>query len=267
MANASALQGTNVGGGRPHSPTLLNGTGQRSTGLETYHAQTGSLVTGLSSQATKAGQIPSHEPVNESPTIPTTTTASLTHPDDAPYCTRFSYYLLSQMHICYFTEADRLGKRKGLLAGFPGLACRHCYGSFGTGRFFPSSIKTLADTSKTLNVLFNHMERCRKCPLEVRSELAALHATHDDERAQMKFGSQKAFFTLVWQRLHGKATPDSITKRKADHKPPAQRASLESSSMPSPSQSTYDNSLKQTETKAELSCDDGPATKKQKVAV
>ena len=149
-------------------------------------------------------------------------TAPLVTPEDKPYATEFSYHLLSQMQPCVFTEADRLGKRKGLPAGFAGLACRHCFGGYGSGRFFPSSIKTLSDTSKTLNVLHNHMMRCRKCPQEVRSTLDKLRATHDDERAKMKFGSQKAFFAKIWARLHDNGNSPMSTqglKRKAPPQP------------------------------------------------
>jgi hypothetical protein len=133
--------------------------------------------------------------------------APLVSPEDKSYSTAFSFHLLSQMQPCVFTEADRLGKRKGLPPGFPGLACRHCFGGYGSGRFFPSSIKTLSDTSKTLNVLYNHMMRCRKCPQDVRKMLQDLRSSHDDERAKMKFGSQKAFFARIWECLHGKGAP------------------------------------------------------------
>jgi hypothetical protein len=134
---------------------------------------------------------------------PDTAAGPLVSIHDKPYSTGFSYHLLSQMQPCVFTEADRLGKRKGLPPGYPGLACRHCFGGYGSGRFFPSSIKTLSDTSKTLNVLHNHMMRCRKCPADVRELLEKLRGTHDDERSKMKFGSQKAFFARIWDRLHG----------------------------------------------------------------
>jgi hypothetical protein len=136
--------------------------------------------------------------------------APLVTPDDKPYATTFSFHLMSQMQPCVFTEADRLGKRKGLPPGFPGLACRHCFGGYGSGRFFPSSIKTLSDTSKTLNVLHNHMMRCRKCPADVKENLEKLRGIHDEERAKMKFGSQKAFFGRIWERLHGKDHPASM---------------------------------------------------------
>jgi len=144
-----------------------------------------------------------HQPNNMLTTTgPADDAVRLVDPADRPLATSFSYYIMSQMQKCHFAEADRLGKRKALPLGFAGLACRHCYGGYGSGRFFPSTIKTLSDTSKTLNVLHNHMMRCRKCPIEVRDSLEKLKSRHDVERARMKFGSQKAFFERIWARLH-----------------------------------------------------------------
>ena len=148
-------------------------------------------------------------------------TAPLVTSEDESLATGFSYQLMSQMQPCVFMEADRLGKRKGLPPGFPGLACRHCFGGFGSGRFFPSSIKTLSDTSKTLNVLYNHMMRCRKCPQEVRETLEKLRATHDDERSKMRFGSQKAFFGRIWQRLHKNGPSPTLKRATVMPHPPA----------------------------------------------
>lgn len=136
-------------------------------------------------------------------TAPAGEEGNLVEPADRTLSTSFSYFIMSQMRKCHFVEADRLGKRKALPAGFPGLACRHCFGGFGSGRFFPSTLKTLSDTSKTLNVLHNHMMRCRKCPMDVRDSLTKLKSRHDLERARMKFGSQKSFFERIWGRLHG----------------------------------------------------------------
>jgi len=132
----------------------------------------------------------------------------LVAPEYKYLATAYSYALLSQMQACVFTEADRLGKRKGLPLGFAGLACRHCYGGYGSGRFFPSNIKTMSDTSKTLNVLHSHMMRCRKCPSRVKVGLQTLRLGHDEERSKMKFGSQKAFFVNIWKRLHGEKPLD-----------------------------------------------------------
>jgi hypothetical protein len=129
---------------------------------------------------------------------------NLVEPEDQPHATSFLYELMLQTKACCFTEADRLGKRRALPHGYAGLACRHCFGGHGVGcgRFFPSSVKTLSDTSKTLNVLYNHMLKCRKCPPEVSHKLEKLRSSHEDERSKMKFGSQKAFFKRIWTRLH-----------------------------------------------------------------
>ena len=129
---------------------------------------------------------------------------ALVYSEDQKKTTRFTFCLLSQVLSCRFTEADRLGKRRGLPIGFAGLACRHCYPQFGNGRYFPSSLKTLSDTSKTLNVLNAHLLRCRSCPEEIREELRQAHESHASERSDLPFGSQKAFFTKIWERLHGK---------------------------------------------------------------
>eukprot|EP00986_Skeletonema_menzelii_P005716 scaffold2118_cov145-Skeletonema_menzelii.AAC.1 len=145
----------------------------------------------------------------------------LVGPEDDKF-TKFSFLLMSQMRRCVFTEADRLGKRKNLTNGFAGLACRHCYGGFGAGRFFPSSLKTLSDTSKTLNVIFSHLERCREVPKSVLDDLTKTKRTHEIERGNMKFGSQKAFFSRVWNRLHNERAdglkidppPRSVAKKK-----------------------------------------------------
>ena len=171
-----------------------------------------SMATGFNDMDGDVGVVEGrrNQPQNESAEKSSTSTTPLVTLDDKPYATAFSYHLLSQMQPCVFTEADRLGKRKGLPAGFAGLACRHCFGGYGSGRFFPSSIKTLSDTSKTLNVLYNHMLRCRKCPHDVKETLEKLHVHHDDDRAKMKFGSQKAFFAKIWSRLHEKDSGTSI---------------------------------------------------------
>ena len=123
-------------------------------------------------------------------------------PEDQAYITRFTYVIMRQMTFCTFTEADRHGKRKDLSLGFGGIACHHCISDYGTGRFFPSSLKTLSDTTKTLNALYTHILQCRKCPSSVKEELNDLRKSHEQERADLLFGSQKAFFSRIWSRVH-----------------------------------------------------------------
>jgi len=126
----------------------------------------------------------------------------LVTPEDKKLYTDFAYTLLQQMRCCGFTEADRIGKRKNLPLGYTGLACIHCYGGYGSGRYFPSSVKTMADSSKTLNVIHSHVMKCLKCPQNIKDQLEDLRERHDDDRATKKFGSQRAFFQKIWERLH-----------------------------------------------------------------
>jgi hypothetical protein len=142
-------------------------------------------------------------------------TRPLVQPEDIRW-TAFSFHLFCQLRPCAFSVVDKNRIRKFLPPGFPGLACRHCF----AGRFFPSSIRTMSDASKTLYVLHNHMIRCRRCPPEIRETLSAHRKTHDEQRANMKYGSQRAFFARIWDRLHYQ-DPNVTAERnlKAKNKP------------------------------------------------
>ena len=103
--------------------------------------------------AVKLGMSPDepspHQPNNMlTSTGPADDAVRLVDPADRPLATSFSYYIMSQMQKCHFAEADRLGKRKALPLGFAGLACRHCYGGYGSGRFFPQRSRLLAILAK-----------------------------------------------------------------------------------------------------------------------
>lgn len=122
---------------------------------------------------------------------------------DAALATKFSFAVLAQFCPCGFRESDRQGKRRGLTQGYPGLQCRHCFGADRKGgRFFPSSIKTMADTKKTLMSIKNHLMKCDRCPYEIKDKIMELEPFHEQERRDQKYGSQKAFFTIIWNRIH-----------------------------------------------------------------
>ena len=123
---------------------------------------------------------------------------------DKLLATAFSHAVLSEYGRAAFRESDRQGKRKGLEIGFPGMSCIHCNGQTKkSGRFFPSSIKTMADTKKTLMSIHNHLIKCSSCPQSVKDKIIELKESHEDERKTQKYGSQKAFFSNIWERLHG----------------------------------------------------------------
>jgi hypothetical protein len=66
------------------------------------------------------------------------------------------------------------------------------------------------------------MSRCRKLPKETFELLEAARITHDEDRAKMKFGSQKAFFAKIWSRLHDNRADGAVIK------PPPRKSSTTS---------------------------------------
>ena len=61
----------------------------------------------------------------------------------------------------------------------------------------------MADTHKTLMPLFNHLIKCPFVQKKTKEELRRLKIDHDNERKNKRYGSQKAFFSKVWERIHG----------------------------------------------------------------
>lgn len=126
----------------------------------------------------------------------------LVHPRYRKTTTSFTYALIREMVPCYLNEEDRVGKRRSLPIGYAGLACQYCHDQCSTGRFFPSNIKTMSDTSKSLNIFYNHMLKCHLCPAHIKNELKRMRLYHDLERGSLMHGSQRAFFNRIWNHLH-----------------------------------------------------------------
>lgn len=128
---------------------------------------------------------------------------SLVFPNDKRFTTTFTFHLMAQLQPCVFTEADRLGRRRNLTVGFAGLACRHCVNSSHcNGRFFPSSVKTMSDASKTIDPIYKHISRCSQCPDDIKQGLKSLKEFHESEKSKMPFGNQRSFFARIFDRLH-----------------------------------------------------------------
>mmetsp|Transcript_23607 Transcript_23607/g.55784 ORF Transcript_23607/g.55784 Transcript_23607/m.55784 type:complete len:620 (-) Transcript_23607:104-1963(-) len=144
------------------------------------------------------------DPRKIAPSMPLRT---LVETSDKLYATNYAYFVIEQMTTCTFSEADKLGKRKHHVVGFPGMACRHCYGGNGSGRFFPLTLKTFSDVSKSINVLRNHLVKCPKAPAGLAEHVTRLFEEHQAEKSKSPFGSQKVFFDLVWKRLHPELSP------------------------------------------------------------
>eukprot|EP00546_Thalassionema_frauenfeldii_P018851 CAMPEP_0178900240 /NCGR_PEP_ID=MMETSP0786-20121207/3366_1 /TAXON_ID=186022 /ORGANISM="Thalassionema frauenfeldii, Strain CCMP 1798" /LENGTH=1080 /DNA_ID=CAMNT_0020571227 /DNA_START=69 /DNA_END=3310 /DNA_ORIENTATION=- len=125
-------------------------------------------------------------------------------PEDQPLISDYLYLTLEQMSPCNLMEADKVGCYKGRKVGFPGLACKHCVGQAGCGRYFPASEASLSQTT-TSQTIMNHVRNCRRCPIEIRENLELMKRARmgpDGKRADKpKHGGRKVFFHRLWCRI------------------------------------------------------------------
>ena len=120
--------------------------------------------------------------------------------------TEFTNNVVSELELATFSERDRKGNRTKIPIGFKGMACRHCKGNVGkTGRYFPSSIKTLADSKKTLFAINRHLAKCSHCPEEIKENIRRSFKSHIkdlNEKSKKRHGSQRAYFRKIWDSMH-----------------------------------------------------------------
>jgi hypothetical protein len=130
--------------------------------------------------------------------------SSLLQLTDRMLVTDFTNAVVDEMHVTSFSRRDRKGKRSSFATGYPGISCRHCDGRIGrTGRYFPSSIKTISDSKKSLYAMHKHIASCVKCPDHVKHNVDSLFCQHIEERKTNKRqGTQRAYFRKIWQTLH-----------------------------------------------------------------
>ena len=126
--------------------------------------------------------------------------------EDEDLISDYLYLTLEQMSPCILMEADRVGCYKGRKVGFPGLACKHCVGQAGCGRYFPASEASLSQTT-TSQTIMNHVRNCRRCPMEIRENLELMKRARmgpDGKRLDKpKHGGRKVFFRRLWCRIQG----------------------------------------------------------------
>jgi hypothetical protein len=154
--------------------------------------------------------------------------------EDRPLISDYLFLTLEQMAPCTLMEADRVGCYKTRKVGFPGLACKHCVGQAGCGRYFPASEASLSQTT-TSQTIMNHVRNCRRCPNEIRENLEIMKRNRmgpDGKRADKpKHGGRKVFFHRLWCRIqgleieeemrgdHNESSPVEKAKKKKGKKP------------------------------------------------
>ena len=117
--------------------------------------------------------------------------------EDKPTIADFLYRVMEQLQPCRFTDADR-NKRRSKNLGSIGVECRHCAGKIDGRKFFWSSVSAAESNFVSVH---SHMMECRYIDDNLKTELARLKTMRREQTSQLKNGSQKAFFTRVWQRL------------------------------------------------------------------
>lgn len=117
------------------------------------------------------------------------------------------FVAMAQMRPCKLTQADRVGCYKTREIGFVGMSCMHCGGQPGFGRYYPNSVRSLAQTTTSQTILKHVGNKCRFCPPHIRhavNELLRQQAAREGmSSGRPRYGSRKIFFQRVWARLHG----------------------------------------------------------------
>ena len=134
---------------------------------------------------------------------------------DRNLTTQFTINIIDQLDFVYFEEGDRRSHRTHLPIGFRGIKCRYCHAPAGkSGRFFPSSLKTLSDTNKTLYTLHRHLIKCRMTPYNAKKNLDTLRQSHVQERKAINtHGSQRTFFRRIWGLLCPKGIGNNFNQK------------------------------------------------------
>ena len=141
----------------------------------------------------------------------TTAAKPLVLPEDEPLIAGFLYHVMKQLQPCRFTEADR-NKRRLKDVGCIGVECKHCAGQVDGRKFFWSSVNAVESNFVSVHT---HMMECKNITTDLREKLAHLKTMRKEETARLKSGSQKAFFSRVWNRLHagGDKVPNQIQSK------------------------------------------------------
>lgn len=170
----------------------------------------------------------------------------LVREEDKLLLTDFLYYLMKQLQVVRFSEADRKtrgGKRENINVGYGGLECVHCSESTKSRKFYWSGVDRLANSFAEIP---SHVFKCKDCPDAVKNALTALKEVHPEQMARLPRGSQKVFFRRVWKRMHDEdpdpatCTATAATTQQQSPKPPPK---IETSSNPvSPTEDTKQTS-------------------------
>lgn len=129
----------------------------------------------------------------------------LIKPSDRALVTDYVFLMMRNMRIAIPNSSDYARGRRStnLNSRLAGFCCKFCHGQDGsvsaTGRSFPSAPDNMASSLNTS--MYNHMLRCFYVPDNVKRAVMNLKRLHSQQCGNLKFGSQRKFFNLVYSRL------------------------------------------------------------------
>ena len=129
----------------------------------------------------------------------------------------YIFLAFAQLKRCSLTEPDKVGCYKDRELGFTGMCCKHCGGAPGFGKYFPGTVRSLAQTTTSQTVLKHVGGKCRMTPPHIRQAIQVLQAQEDSEKAayargaendgRPRYGSRKVFFARLFNSLHHLPVP------------------------------------------------------------
>lgn len=187
--------------------------------------------------------------------------SKLVLPNDRDLVPDALFVAMAQMRPCKLTQADRVGCYKTREIGFVGMSCLHCGGQPGFGRYYPNSVRSLAQTTTSQTILKHIGSKCRFCPPHIReavNELQRQQAAREGmSSGRPRYGSRKIFFQRVWARLHGGPLADDDDQ--ASKTSPATASLADDASSQTPSDLVSETNSRNTSPASSDDEDSGPS--------
>lgn len=120
-------------------------------------------------------------------------------PKDRGELTDFVHIVMSQTIIGRSTIEHT--SRHGIYGtGHPYIVCRHCLGMKKGGKYFYGSYDSIATA---VTAVEKHILRCTEIDDAVRRDMMEAKVHHAQQRKNLPFGSQSAFFVRLFDRMRG----------------------------------------------------------------
>jgi hypothetical protein len=94
-------------------------------------------------------------------------------PTDNSLVSKMLFVAFDNLHLTKLQESDKIGCYRMRATGYPSVACNHCVGILGNGRYFSPTEQSLSQISTTQTIV-NHLKSCVRCPEETRELLKEL---------------------------------------------------------------------------------------------